>query len=284
MATFTNQATLTYNNQSVNSNVVTGEIVEVITAEKTAVKDTYNGQDVITYIVNIFNSGTSDFTGLNLSDNLGEYPFGTSNVVPENYIDGTLRYFINGVAQTSPAPTTTSPLNITDITVPAGGNTTIVYSVNPNEYAPLATGSTINNVATLSGAGLTADVPAAATITAEEDPVLSIEKSLNPSPVVENGTITYTFVIENTGNTEADAADNLAVTDTFNPILDLTSVTLNGTPLAETTGYTYDAATGQFATVPGQITVPAATYTQDPLTGAYTTVPGRAELVVTGTI
>jgi hypothetical protein len=37
-------------------------------------------------------------------------------------------------------------------------------------------------------------------------------------------------------------------------------------------------------TVPGQITVPAATYTQDPITGAYTVNPGVATLVVTGTI
>ena len=54
--------------------------------------------------------------------------------------------------------------------------------------------------------------------------------------------------------------------------------------LSAGTGYTYDEATGQFATVPGIITVPAATYTQDPVTGEYTTTPGLATLTVTGTI
>ena len=48
--------------------------------------------------------------------------------------------------------------------------------------------------------------------------------------------------------------------------------------------YTYDETTGAFSTVPGVITVPAATYTQDPVTGAYTATPGTATLVVTGTI
>ena len=43
-------------------------------------------------------------------------------------------------------------------------------------------------------------------------------------------------------------------------------------------------ATGLFATVEGQILVPAATYTQDPTTGAYSVSPGIATLVVTGTI
>ena len=37
MATFTNQATLSYNGGSTNSNIITGEIVDVLTASKTAV-------------------------------------------------------------------------------------------------------------------------------------------------------------------------------------------------------------------------------------------------------
>ena len=65
---------------------------------------------------------------------------------------------------------------------------------------------------------------------------------------------------------------------------DIRSVTLNGTALAQGTGYTYDETTGAFSTVPGVITVPAATYTQDPVTGIYTGTPGLATLTVTGTI
>ena len=41
-----------------------------------------------------------------------------------------------------------------------------------------------------------------------------------------------------------------------------------------TTQYTYDAATGVFATAAGVVTVPAATFTQDAATGAYSTTPG----------
>ena len=51
-----------------------------------------------------------------------------------------------------------------------------------------------------------------------------------------------------------------------------------------TTDYTYNADTGDFATVAGAITVPAATYTQDPTTGAYSVTPGSAILTVTGTV
>ena len=42
MATFTNQATLSYNGGSTNSNIITGEIIEVLTVSKTAVVDTYH--------------------------------------------------------------------------------------------------------------------------------------------------------------------------------------------------------------------------------------------------
>ena len=73
MALFTNQATLSYNDNVVNSNIVTGEIVQVLTVSKTALSDTYERDKTITYIVNIVNSSDSDFTNLSINDNLGEY-------------------------------------------------------------------------------------------------------------------------------------------------------------------------------------------------------------------
>ena len=67
-------------------------------------------------------------------------------------------------------------------------------------------------------------------------------------------------------------------------MLDITSVTFNGTAWVSPTNYTYDGATGVFSTVAGQITVPAATYTTDPVSGVVTVTPGTAILTVTGTI
>ena len=91
-------------------------------------------------------------------------------------------------------------------------------------------------------------------------------------------------MIENTGNTAVEATANAVVTDVFDPILTNITVTLDGTPWTAQTNYTYDQTTGNFATLPGQITVPAATYTQNPETGVWTTVPGTVTLVVSGTI
>ena len=49
MASFTNFATLSYNGGTTNSNIVTGEILEALTAVKTAVSANYSAGGRITY-------------------------------------------------------------------------------------------------------------------------------------------------------------------------------------------------------------------------------------------
>ena len=91
MATFTNQATLSYNGGSTNSNIITGEIIEVLTVSKTAVVDTYRTPDKITYVVSLINSGTTTLTGLTLTDDLRAYAVGNTTVYPLTYIPGSIR-------------------------------------------------------------------------------------------------------------------------------------------------------------------------------------------------
>lgn len=284
MALFTNQATLTYNDNVINSNIVTGEIVQVLTVTKNALSDTYERDKTITYIINIVNSSDSDFTDLTVTDNLGAYAFNAAVLVPLTYVNDSVRYFIKGDLQSAPTVAAVSPLTITGITVPANGNATVVYSATVNEFAPLDGEALITNTVTVSGIGLSSPVTAEETITLETGPILSITKAVCPLSVPENGTLTYTFVIRNNGFTEATAADNLVIRDTFDPILNIISVTLDGTALTPTTGYTYNAETGEFATVAGAVTVPAATYVRDATTGAYSITPGATVLTVTGTV
>ncbi len=284
MATFFNQATLSYNNTTTNSNIVTGELVEVLTATKTAIPTTYREGDRVTYIVSIQNSGTTPIAGVTISDNLGEYAFGNATVVPLSYVDDTVRYYVNGEVTATPVITAGPPLTITGITVPANGNALIIYQVDANAFAPLDTTSTVTNTATITGTGLVNPVIATATITASDTANLSITKSLSPETVTENGELTYTFIIQNTGNTAVMATDNAVVTDTFDPILNPITVTFNDTTWTAPTNYTYDTTTGLFTTVTGQINVPAATYTQDATTGAWITQPGISTLRVTGTV
>ena len=234
-------------------------------------------------MVALRNTGPTALTGVSITDNLGGYPFGAGTLYPLTYVPGSATYYTNGVLQPAPSVTPGPPLSVTNLSIPAGGNALLIYEASVNSFAPLAVGSTIINTATASGGGISAPVSATETITAGQQATLTISKSLSPTVITENGQLTYTFIIENTGNTPAVATDNIVVTDTFAPILDPIAVTFNGTTWTAGVNYTYNAATGEFSTIAGQITVPAATYTQNP-DGTWTITPGVSTLTVTGTV
>ena len=278
MATFFNQATLSYGDNVTNSNVTTGEIISGIGLTKTAASTNYGAGDGVSYVVTLVNATGTDRTNVSITDDLGVYTIGSTSVVPLTYVDGSVLYYQNGVLQPAPTVTVGTNLVISGITVPANGNVTLVYEATANNFAPLAAGSSITNTVT------SGDESATATVPVREEAGLTIAKAICPAVVSDNGELTYTFVIQNSGNLSADAADNVTVSDTFNPALTGITVTLDGAPLALGTGYTYNEATGEFATVPGVITVPAATYTQDPVTGVIASTPGVAVLTVSGTI
>lgn len=285
MAQFTNVATLNYDGGSVNSNVVTGEIRQSLTVTKDAVLSTYSYGDTVTYVINIVNSGSTSYTGLTVTDNLGEYGSltSTTEIYPLTYIAGSIKYYINGNRQNIPTITSTQPLTITGITVPAGGNTALVYETEVNSFAPLDANGRITNILRVTGTGITTPNTAIETIAAAAAANLSITKEMSPTVVNENGTVTYTFNILNSGNTAADASDAVSITDTFNPPLNDITVTYNGTTITQQGFYCYSEQTGVFTTTAGQITVPAATYSTA-ADGSYTVIPGTATVTVTGTI
>jgi uncharacterized repeat protein (TIGR01451 family) len=284
MAIFTNQATLSYNGNSTNSNIAYGELLDVLVATKTAVEGSYTPGQLVTYVVTLRNTGNAPLTGLVVTDDLGGYDFNGTTVYPLTYEAGSAALFTNGVPQAAPAVTAGPPLVFSDITVPSGGDVVIVYQAQANAFADPAVGGSIDNTVTVTGDGLSAPITADETVVANAEPVLSISKSITPVQVVDNDRVTYTFVIQNSGNRAVVATDDAAITDTFDPILTALTVTFDGAVWTQGVQYNYNETTGLFTTVPGQILVPAATYSQDPLTGAYTATPGIATLIVTGTI
>lgn len=285
MASFTNYATLSYNGGITNSNTVNGELLELITATKTAVENDYTAQDDVTYVLSLINSGKTAVADIIITDDLGAYTIGEeeTTVYPLEYTENSLRYYINGVLQPTPTVSVEPPLVISDISIPAGGNAILIYETVVTEYAPLAADSTITNTATVTGGGIGAPIVATETIETEDRADLTISKAVCPPVVEENGTLTYTFIIANAGNTAATADDAAVLTDIFNPILEPITVTFNGETWVNGTNYNYNNTTGEFSTVRGQITVPAATYTQNE-DGTWTVTPGTSTLVVTGRV
>ncbi|MBE6957699.1 MAG: DUF11 domain-containing protein [Ruminococcaceae bacterium] len=284
MAIFSNQATLTYNGNTTNSNIAYGEILDVLAVTKTSVEGVYAPGQLVTYVVTLRNTGTAPLTGLTVTDDLGGYAYNGTTLYPLTYEAGSAAVFVDGVPQGEPAVTAGPPLTVTGLTVPAGGDLVLVYQARANDFADPTAGGVIINTVTVTGDGLSAPATATATVTGTAAPLLTITKSISPAQVVDNDRVTYTFLIQNTGNEAVVATDNAAISDTFDPILTDLAVTFNGAAWTEGVQYNYDETTGLFTTNPGQITVPAATYTQDPVTGAYTLTPGVVTLTVTGTI
>ncbi len=283
MATFTNKATLSYNGVTTVSNTVTGEIVGALSVSKTALQEDYSAGSVLAYVIGLVNSGQTDITGLTVTDDLGAYEFEGETLVPLSYESGSAALFVNGEYKGSPDATDNGALVFTNITVPASGSALIVYKTEVNGSAPLSEGSVITNTAFVTGARIAYPVEDSANVGALTEAQLSIVKSICPATVMENGALTYTFVIENTGGAAAGAEAALVVSDTFSPVLTGIVVTLDGSELTSPADYTYDESTGEFATTAGRITVPAAEFTREP-DGTWGIAPGRAVLTVSGSV
>ncbi len=284
MAEFTNQASLIYNDNVITSNVVVGDLVQSLSAAKTAVRKIYSADDDITYVVSITNNSDTSYTGLTVTDDLGAFDYNGGTLVPLRYVEGSLRYFVNGVLQPDIVPTYVDRLIITGVDVPTNGDVVLIYESRPTVFAPLDVGGAITNTAEISGGGLAETVTAAETVSAQAQARLSISKSITPSTVSPNGRLTYTFIIQNAGNAAADAALGAIVTDTFSPVLKNLTATFNNVPLTLNTDYTYNETTGEFATAPGTVVAGAAEFTRNETTGAVEIAPAVSILTVTGTI
>lgn len=284
MAVFFNQATLSYNNTVTNSNTVTGEIIETLSIVKTALDTTYTQGDTLAYAISIINTGEADYTGVTVTDDLGAYQFDeTTQLMPLEYVENSVRLFVNGGIQPDPRITKAADLVIENLTIPAGGSVLIFYEADVTGFAPLGEDGAITNTASLTGAGISDTLASTAVTRASTEPELTVSKSISPSEVEKNGTLTYSFLISNSGSVEAGTADNVSLTDIFDPVLNDISVTLNGAEFSAA-NYSYDETTGEFVTNPGAITVPAASFVQNPDTGEWASSPGTVLLIISGTV
>ena len=282
MAAFYNQATLSFNGYVTNSNVTVGELTDALAVTKTALSENYSIGDTVSYVIGITNSGGA-LTGVTVTDNLGSYIYESLAVTPLSYVDATAKYYVNGILQAAPTVSAGPPLTFSGLNIPAGANALIVYEARVNSFAPPTSGSQITNTVTVNGAGISTPPTATETVTVQDEPILSITKSLSPTSVTPGDELTYTFVIQNLGNTAVETGGGMTITDTFDPALSNITVIFNGTPLVEGTGYTYDANSGEFTTIAGALSVPAAAFVQN-TDGSYTATPGIGVLTVSGTV
>lgn len=285
MATFFNKATLSFGGNILNSNTTEAELLSGLEITKTPINSSYSANGSIVYVVSLNNRGGSTYNNLTIVDDLGAYTIpGGSTFVPLSYVNSSIIYYLNGILQPSPTVSSVGNLTIEGIDLPANSTALFIYEASVNEFAPLSAGSSITNTVTTDGGAGIGEISDSSTVAVNEAPELTIAKAVCPAILNDNEKLTYTIIIQNLGNTSIIATDGVIISDVFSPVLSDISVSLNGTPLELTTGYTYDSVSGAFSTVDGVITVPSASYAQDPTTGVITTTPGVTVLTVTGTV
>ncbi len=284
MATFYNKATLSFGGETINSNTTEAELLIGLELTKTAFNTSYTPGGNIVYSITLQNNSSTPYNALTLYDNLGAYEYEGATLVPLDYVDGSIYYYLNGILQATPTVNTDNGLQIIGIDIPAGATATFIYETRANEFAPLAGGLSITNTASTDGGTGVGVRTASETVPVRNSVELTIAKAVCPAVVTDNAVLTYTIIVQNLGNTAVLATDGVIVSDVFNPALGGITVSLNGTPLLEGTGYTYNEATGEFSTVNGAISVDAASYTRDSVSGAVITTPGVAVLTISGTV
>ena len=287
MATIENFATVSYTSGGVTetkvSNLAEIGLESAISFTKTTLGETYGEDEVVTYILSMTNTSTSAITNVSITDDLGTFVFGTLELTPLTYAPPAL-LLIDGQdvsAQLTVDTATAGSLVFSFPTLPAGATANIVYRAAVNEYAPLDVEAEITNTATLTSDSDCADGTASATITAVSAANVSVFKQMSPNPVICGDTVTYTIRIYNYGNI---AAENVVLTDTFNPAPTNITVSRDGT-LLPANEYSYVDGT---LTVPAgtttAVSVPTATFVRDTTTGIVTVTPGMIEYTITGTI
>ena len=99
---------------------------------------------------------------------------------------GSVLYYNGGTAQPAPTVTAGPPMTVTGVTVPAGGNATLVYQARVTEFAAPGVEGEIRNTVTASGGGLATPLTATAATAARLEPELTISKALSPAVVTGN--------------------------------------------------------------------------------------------------
>ena len=293
MAEIRNQANVTFNYNTTDtgsalSNIALTELLGPLTANKESYQTEYQLKGAIDYVLELTNTGTTALTNIEVEDNLGEYTFpvgSATTVTPLDYVTGSAYYFLDGLFQGAMTVTATAPLTFTLASLASSSTLTIVYKATPSEYARLTTGSSITNTSTFTATNIANPVTATHTLTVDSYADVTIIKAMAPNPVMDNGPITYTFTLSNSGNVPATA---LQLTDTFTPAPNITTIRVGTNPSTVTTDYTYDSTTG-LLTLFGYnagtaIDLPAATIAQNPTTGEVTVTPSTLVITVSGTI
>ena len=289
MATIiTNRATVNYNSGTSTavaySNITRTVLNGSLSVSKSSLSKGYRIGQELTYIITVTNNQSVEAQEIRVTDDLGTFTEGGNEITPLSYI-GTAELFINGVFVSELDALVGSNSVIFEIdSIPSNGTAQIIYRAQANEFACTSLGAAIINTAC---AEFVCNCPCeesacdSVTVPVEEYADLRVTKSACPGAVACGERLSYVIEIYNYGNIDAD---EIEITDEFDPVLEDITVSLNGESL-DSSRFNYVGGVLTISSETGSdITVPASTCTRDSETGKAVTTPGIVTVTVSGKI
>ncbi len=282
-----NQASVKYlynnNNSSgsANSNTVTTHLLDqyTLSASKSALSPTFRPGENISYVVRVVNNGSGDLYTVTVSDDLG----GGGASAPLVYQTGSLRVFVDGAPVTVTPDSQPGALTVVlPAPLPAGSSAILVYTSQVRSDIPFSLQSITNTAqvnargGSASGTVLSVTPSPSATITREAYAELCIHKEADKQTIMPGDTLTYTFVLTNQGNEDAQS---VTLTDTLPTGFHVTRVTVN------TDGVTTVLDPSQFTVDSNNtITIPNSSGPSIRVPAATSTAPGVTTVTIAGTV
>lgn len=278
---FQNQATLSYNNNIVKSNVVSGKITAPYSITKFSSQWTYKLGSEIAYTIVVENYLDAE-TPMIVYDDMGLFYIDQTPHMPLTHDMFSTIFIVvtpTGTFQ-RPAGVITEKDKIGfSIIMPAKSTAFISYVARVNSFADINPQATIKNNATLQVAPYS-QVNSDNIISVRNYSDIRIAKYMPNKQVSVDQPLSYVFVVNNYGNT----AVSPVLSDFIEPNLTDITVSGNGSIWTEGTQYEYDPTTSIMTIPKGSFTLTPATSVQNPATGEWILTPSSFEIAITGTV
>lgn len=268
---------------TISDTTATAVMSESIDISLTSLEKKYYLDEYITYLIAIKNNGikTSPIT---LKSNLGTYKKilndKNTNVTPLGY-SGISYLYINGILKNQITPDAKADEII--FSLPAmneKSNFLLIYKTKVNRFAPLSLKSKIQTTVSLEFSESQNFLETSHAIEVAEKADLKICKNIVPPIFSQGESISYNIAIYNYGNA---AAENIKITDNFEPSPTLTNITVNEKEISPS-DYSYLNGTFNLPTYSSDlnISVPCANFKTDSTSGAISVQPSVTNIAVCG--
>lgn len=270
---------------TINNTTATATMSKSMDISITSLEKDYYIDKPITYLITIVNNGTKT-NPLTLKCNLGTYKrkSGGKNIIvtPLSY-SGQSHLYINGVFKSQITPEIkTNEIVFSLPPIAEKSNLLLIYKTGVNTFAPLELNSKIKTIISAKLSETENLLETSHTIPVAEKADIKISKSIVPQMFSQGETLSYNISIYNYGNA---SAENIKITDTFEPPPILTSIKINEKEISPL-DYSYTDGIFNLPTYGSglKISVPHAKFETNENTGATSVLPSVTNVVVSGVL